>query len=145
MVSAALAVALGEIAAAILAAAAAVHLFWALGGRWGKNLAVPEKANKGGPAMRPGAIGTLIVAAALTVAAGFVFIRIGVLDLSLPVWLPRTVCVVLALVFLGRAIGDRRYVGFFKRVRGTRFARLDTAVYSPLCLFLAMAVGVNAW
>ena len=31
-----------------------------------------------------------------------------------------------AVVFLARAVGDFRYVGFFKRVRGTRFARLDT-------------------
>ena len=50
----------------------------------------------------------------------------------------------LAFVFIGRAIGDMRYVGFFKRVRGTRFARLDTRVYSPLCLALGAASALIA-
>ena len=35
--------------------------------------------------------------------------------------------------------GNFRLVGFFKKVRGTRFATLDTRYYSPLCLFLAAA------
>jgi hypothetical protein len=46
----------------------------------------------------------------------------------------------LALLFLARAIGDFRLVGFFKRLRGTRFASLDTRYYSPLCLGLALGV-----
>lgn len=41
-----------------------------------------------------------------------------------------------------RSIGDFRYVGFFKRARGSRFAELDTRFYSPLCLPLALA---TAW
>lgn len=52
---------------------------------------------------------------------------------------------VLALVFLGRAIGDFRLLGFFKRVHGTAFARLDTLVFSPLCLLLAIAIFTLAW
>ena len=46
----------------------------------------------------------------------------------------------LALALIGRAIGDFRLVGFFKRVRGSNFARMDTAVYAPLCLLLGVAV-----
>ena len=45
----------------------------------------------------------------------------------------------LGAVFLARAIGDFRLVGFFKRVQGSRFARLDTLVYAPLCLILGIA------
>ncbi|WP_423856182.1 DUF3995 domain-containing protein [Acidithiobacillus ferrianus] len=37
-------------------------------------------------------------------------------------------------------MGDFRLVGFFKTVTGTRFARLDSTVFSPLCL--AMAIGI---
>jgi hypothetical protein len=37
-------------------------------------------------------------------------------------------------------VGDFRLVGFFKRVRGNAFARLDTLVYAPLCLVLAVGV-----
>ena len=46
---------------------------------------------------------------------------------------------------LMRAIGDFRYVGFFKRVRGSRFARMDTTLYSPLCLALAAGVAAVAF
>jgi hypothetical protein len=49
---------------------------------------------------------------------------------------------VLALVLLLRAVGDFHYVGFFKRIRNTRFAKMDTLIYTPLCL--ALAVGVVA-
>jgi hypothetical protein len=49
-------------------------------------------------------------------------------------WLTRA----LALVLLLRAVGDFRLVGFFKRIRGSRFARLDTALYSPFCVLLAI-------
>jgi hypothetical protein len=48
----------------------------------------------------------------------------------------------LALVLLLRAVGDFRLVGFFKRIRGSRFAYLDTAIYSPLCLMLAIGVAM---
>jgi hypothetical protein len=145
LVSSALTAALGEIAVAILVAAAAVHVFWALGGKWGKDLAIPTKPGGAGPAMRPRAPATLMVATALAVAADLVAVRIGLLTSALPAWLVHAATVMLTLAFLARAIGDRRYVGFFKRVKGSRFARLDTAFYSPLCLFLAVAVGVNAW
>jgi lipopolysaccharide/colanic/teichoic acid biosynthesis glycosyltransferase len=36
-----------------------------------------------------------------------------------------------------------RYVGFFKRMRDSRFARFDTLVYSPLCLFLACLIIIS--
>jgi Protein of unknown function (DUF3995) len=49
-----------------------------------------------------------------------------------------------AVVLIVRAIGDFRLVGFFKRVRGSRFARMDTLLYSPLCLALGAALAVLA-
>jgi hypothetical protein len=47
--------------------------------------------------------------------------------------------VALALAFFLRALGDLRLVGFTKRVRGTKFAQWDDAVFSPLCLLLGYA------
>jgi hypothetical protein len=44
-----------------------------------------------------------------------------------------------------RAIGDFRYVGFFKRIRDSKFARLDTLAYSPLCAALAVLIGIAAY
>ncbi|WP_268893745.1 DUF3995 domain-containing protein [Paenibacillus puerhi] len=36
-------------------------------------------------------------------------------------------------------MGDFRYVGMFKRVRGSRFARHDNYVFTPLCFWLCMS------
>jgi hypothetical protein len=44
------------------------------------------------------------------------------------------------VVFLLRAVGEFRYVGFFKKIKNTSFAKMDSQYYSPLCL----AVGVLA-
>jgi hypothetical protein len=43
-----------------------------------------------------------------------------------------------ALAFGLRAVGDFRFVGFFKRVRGSVFARRDTWLYSPLCVLIGV-------
>lgn len=43
---------------------------------------------------------------------------------------------------LAQSTNAFRYAGFFKRVRGSRAAQLDTRFYSPLCLRLALA---TAW
>jgi hypothetical protein len=51
----------------------------------------------------------------------------------------------IAAVFALRAIGDFRYVGFFKRIRDSKFARLDTLAYSPLCAALAVLIGIAAY
>ena len=51
----------------------------------------------------------------------------------------------MALLLLLRAIGDFHLVGFFKTVRGSRFAWLDSSLYSPLCLALALGVFVVGW
>jgi len=48
-----------------------------------------------------------------------------------------------ALLFI-RAVGDFRFVGFFKKVRDSRFAQLDTVLYSPLCALLAFGIYVLA-
>lgn len=44
-----------------------------------------------------------------------------------------------------RGVGEFRYVGLFKRVKGSRFARNDTRFYSPLCLMLAAGLFYLAW
>lgn len=128
-------------AALVLASAAVVHMYWALGGRIGVGLAIPETAR--GPLFRPSPVATLLVSLALVLAADLMLARFGLARARIPDWGMHLACGALALAFLARAVGDFRYVGFFKRVRESRFARLDTAVYSPLCLFLAVAVGVN--
>lgn len=43
---------------------------------------------------------------------------------------------VLGGIFLLRTIGDLKWVGFFKKQKGTLFATWDTMLNSPLCLLL---------
>ena len=88
-----------------------------------------------------------MVVAGLCVIAALLACRIGWLKLpglasdnivvQIAAWL-------IAAVFALRAIGDIRYVGFFKSIRDTRFARLDTLAYSPLCAVLAVLSGIAA-
>ncbi|MDD1620317.1 MAG: DUF3995 domain-containing protein [Methylococcaceae bacterium] len=117
-----------------------LHFYWLLGGRLGLNAAIPEIDGKS--AFLPSTTATLVVAIGLGLCASLIAATAGVLTPPLPysvlVWLTRA----LALVLLLRAIGDFRLIGFFKRIRGSRFARLDTVVYSPLCLVLAIAVAM---
>jgi hypothetical protein len=114
------------------------HFYWALGGTAGKSAVIPEINGK--PTFRPSSTATAAVGLALLLCAALVAVTAGLLSFALPRWLLSWLCYALALVLLARAIGEFRMVGFFKRIRGTRFARLDTAVYSPLCLALSIAV-----
>ena len=117
-----------------------LHFYWLLGGRVGLLAAIPEIGGK--PAFEPSAIATLTVAIGLALCALLIAATAGVLPLPLHgavlAWATR----VLALALLLRAIGDFRLVGFFKRIRDTRFARLDTVAYSPLCLALAIGSAI---
>jgi hypothetical protein len=135
----------GAAAIVMLLMLAGMHLYWAAGGKAGKGAAVPSASGR--PLMRPSVLGTAMVAVGLCVMAALLALRIGWLNVpALPgngvvievgVWL-------IAAVFALRAIGDFRYVGFFKRIRDSRFARLDTLAYSPLCACLALLVGISA-
>ena len=51
---------------------------------------------------------------------------------------------VLAAIFALRALGDFRFLGFFKTVQGTPFAHYDTWVYSPICAGLAIAAAAGS-
>ena len=68
--------------AIVFALLAALHLYWAFGGRWAAAVAVPEV--RGAPLFRPGRAGTLIVAALLALAATFVLQRGGIVGTLLP-------------------------------------------------------------
>jgi hypothetical protein len=123
----------------LLVLIAAVHVYWALGGRAGKAASIPER--NGAPVFRPGFLATLCVAMALLVAAAIVAIQAGLMLPGAFRPMVTILSVALALVFLGRALGDFRYVGFFKKVTGSSFARLDTWVFSPLCVLMALLIA----
>jgi Protein of unknown function (DUF3995) len=138
---------MGEIVAVavivVFAVLASIHVYWALGGRTGSLAAVPEL--QGRPAFVPSSAATLAVAVGLVGCAVLVAASAGLIVSTRPAWWVSWLAFALAIVLLGRAVGDFRLVGFFKRVHETHFARLDSAVYAPLCLCLALSVFYVAY
>ncbi len=125
---------------AVFVALSLVHVYWLVGGEVGRLAAIPEI--DGTPVFQPSTLSTFVVAMGSAMCALLIAATAGILTLPLShavlAWLTRA----LAVVLLIRAIGDFRLVGFFKRIRDSRFARLDTVVYSPLCLALAIGAAI---
>ena len=126
---------LGILLAAVFALLSLFHLFWAAGGRLGGKAAIPTV--NGARLFNPSAFGTILVAAGLLLAMLVVLGRIGIWGANLPAWIFRLGVLGISLLFLLRAIGDFHYLGFFKSISETDFARWDTWLFSPLCLSIA--------
>ena len=124
------------ILAFVLVCIAALHVYWALGGAWGLAVAIPTIDER--PLFTPSPATTWAVAWALAGAALVASLRSGILAWHIPVGPLRWAAIGLGVVFVLRAVGDFRYVGFFKRRRGSAFAARDTWLYSPLCVLIGI-------
>ncbi|EJN19734.1 DUF3995 domain-containing protein [Pseudomonas sp. GM80] len=134
----------------IFAVIALMHVYWALGGQWAAAVVVPQVPVRGfvatvQPAFKPSGWLTLVVAAALLTIAALVCMRVGWGIPAVSHKALQWVISAIALLMFARAIGDSNLVGFFKEVKGSRFARLDTWVYSPLCALLGAGLLAVAW
>ena len=127
----------------MFAALSALHVYWAVGGRAGSDAVIPTV--NGRRTLNPTPFASIVVAVALGLAAAITFGATGMLVAVAPAWLIRWGLVVVAVVVVARAVGDFRLIGVTKRVRDTRFARLDTRGFVPLCVGLAAACGALAW
>lgn len=134
----------------IMFAIAAIHIYWAMGGKWASKAVIPARPITGASGLeestifRPSAFATLIVAGGLT-AIGFVILNVAV-QITLLENYQEILLNLIAGIFFLRAIGDFKYVGIFKKIRYTRFAKNDTRLFSPLCLWLgASLIYVNYW
>lgn len=114
-----------------------VHFYWAFGGKWGTEGVYPSKAD-GSPMRPPSIAATLIVAIGLLSFAVFYLIKAGYISVQLPLWLNKNGLWILTALFILRAIGDFNYLGFFKKVKNSKFAVNDTKYYAPLCLIIGL-------
>ncbi|MEX0275463.1 MAG: DUF3995 domain-containing protein [Flavobacteriaceae bacterium] len=119
---------------------AAIHFNWALGGTFGFERSLPTN-EKGDRVLNPKKVDSAIVGMALLVFGLFYTIQSGVLAVNMPTWAFRYGGWIIPTTFLLRAMGDFKYVGFFKKIRKTPFAKLDTRLFSPLCLLIG-AMGI---
>ncbi len=111
----------------------ALHFYWLVGGRWGLKQAIPTKSESA--AFRsPPMLATLVVAIVLLFFGLLYLLKSGLVSWQLPNWIDRYGYWLIPAIFIVRAIGDFNYVGFFKKVRGTTFAKADSKWFSPLCL-----------
>lgn len=117
----------------------ALHFYWAVGGRWGSQAVFPTKDATTAPRM-PGIIPTLMVAVGLLSVGLFMLTKTDLLTVALPEWLMTYGGWLVALLFIARAIGEFKYVGFFKKIRNTTFGKNDTKYYSPLCVFIGVLI-----
>jgi len=115
-----------------------LHIYWAFGGRWGTAAVIPIKKGEQQPIFKPRKLGTLLVAVLILLASIMLIFQAGYLESLQTNALTKIGSIVCATVFMIRAIGDFNYLGFFKKIKHSQFARYDTWIYSPLCLFLGL-------
>lgn len=124
--------------AIILISISAIHFYWAAGGKWATDSVFPEiKSSK---PIRPSILATVFVAFIFLGFAGVYLNKIQFLNIPFPTFINQYGILILGIIFITRAIGEFKYVGFFKTMKDSKFAELDTKFYSPLCLFL----GINS-
>ena len=114
-----------------------LHVYWAMGGKKGMSAVLPS-LEEGHAVFTPGPLVTFIVAAAMGI---FAFITIGNLDIFrqyIDLNIFKYATLFIGFIFTLRAIGDFKYIGFFKKATGTLFAKNDTRYYSPLCVVIAI-------
>lgn len=127
---------LANINAIILSSLSLIHFYWALGGQWGFAAALPAN-EQGKRILNPKKIDSTIVATGLLAFTIYILIYRGFIEFHLLAWVHNYGIWLVSTIFLLRAIGDFKYVGFFKKIKNTDFAGRDTKFYSPLCLWLS--------
>jgi lysylphosphatidylglycerol synthetase-like protein (DUF2156 family) len=129
----------GLLEALVLSAIAVLHVYWALGGRWGADVAVPSREHEATRAVFTPPPAVTLVVAGLLAGAALVALEGSGWTRVLPAWMATLGIWVLSVVFALRSIGEFRYVGLFKRVRNTPFARLDSSAFTPLTIALSLS------
>ena len=114
-----------------------LHVYWALGGKWGFHKVIPIDAN-GETIFNPKKQHSLVVGLCLLVFALHYLLQSDLLSFNGFDRAPLFVGWIIPILFILRAIGDFNYIGFFKKVKNTGFAKLDTRFYTPLCFIIGV-------
>ncbi|MDN3672538.1 DUF3995 domain-containing protein [Flavobacterium branchiarum] len=116
---------------------ATIHIYWGLGGKWGNDAAIPTNENNE-KVINPKLFECFTVAIVLLSFSFLVLKKLAIISLNIPNWIQEYGLWCVSLLFIIRAIGDFKYVGFFKKIKTTKFALMDTKYFSPLCLLIAL-------
>jgi Protein of unknown function (DUF3995) len=115
----------------------AIHFYWAMGGKWGANAAIPT-TNEGKAPFQPGVIPTLIVGFGLLGFALVALGNLGIFDAFLSKkWINYATYAIIT-IFILRGIGDFKYAGLNRKIKNTTFAKYDKRYFTPLCFLIAL-------
>lgn len=112
-----------------------LHIYWAAGGTRYSKAVIPQIPG-GRKTFNPSSFITLLVAAGLLLFAMITAGNLGLFDAIISTLWIRYGTYAIGAIFLLRAIGDFKYVGVFKKVQRTGFARNDTKICTPLCVII---------
>ena len=121
-----------------------IHFIWATGSTWGFNNALPQKEN-GERVLNPRKIDSLIVAIGLLTMGVFYLFMTGKLDWPLPRIVVKYGQWIIPSIFLIRGIGDFKYAGLFRKIKGTAFAKCDARFFTPLCFLIGILGFIIAY
>jgi len=131
---------LSSILVIVYFAIAIIHIYWTFGGeKWiEKVLPTNEKGNR---VLNPGKIETFIVVFGLLLFTFYYFSKTGLFDIELPKLVVDYSGWIISSIFILRAIGEFKYVGFFKKIKNTEFGKFDTKYFSILSLIIGI-IGI---
>jgi magnesium-transporting ATPase (P-type) len=139
---------LKTINAIIFLVIALFHIYWAFGGKFGSKSVIPEIEGKA--TFNPPFLATIFVALAMLVCSFLSIIALKpIYKGTSPIFMSSKIEIyaqlALGIIFMLRAIGDFKYAGFSKKVKGTNFAKNDTKYYSPLCVLISVIAFYIYW
>ncbi|HRI01660.1 MAG TPA: DUF3995 domain-containing protein [Saprospiraceae bacterium] len=114
-----------------------IHFYWAMGGQWGMDASLPTN-EQGVRVLNPKRTDSVIVGIALAFFSLFYLLKSGTIEHQIPSWIISVGQWTVPGIFLLRAIGDFKYVGFFRKIKSTKFGKMDTMFFTPLCFLLAL-------
>ena len=126
------------VAVGTLVGAGLVHIYWAAGGRWMADRVFPMRSD-GQAVGKPPPLLTLVVAGALFGFAALVVLA----SAGSTRGLVQPLVITGVVVFTIRAIGDGRFVGFSKTVRGTLFSAADDRYFTPIVVLIAFGATAS--
>ena len=115
---------------------ALLHFGWALGMKWGFDASLPTN-EEGERVLNPKTRDSIIVGIGLALFAIFYSARSQNISLAPNATIDSIISWIIPSIFLLRAIGDFRYLGFFKKIKHSKFGKTDTRLVIPLCLLIA--------
>lgn len=114
-----------------------MHIYWAFGGTWAKNSAIPTKKD-GTKVLHPKMFDTLLVALGLLFFTVYYLMKLDWFHFSFLPEISYYLGWIIPGIFTLRVLGELRYVGIFKTIKSTHFARMDNQLFIPLCLIIAI-------